>query len=108
MPDYEIYTLRRVLHLKRQISTPVHILAAAVCPIDTFSLIAAACSNGFLFLRYAGASSTNPKVLPAIRFLPWSSVHYRSAGGVCAGLAEANVRSGLCGKTRAREQPVVC
>jgi len=92
MPEYEIYTLRRVLHLKRQISTPVHILAAAVCPVDTFSLIAAACSNGFLVLRYAGASSTNPKVLPAIRFLPWSSVHHRSAGGVCAGEDTKNVR----------------
>ena len=109
MPDYEIYTLRRVLHLKRQISTPVHILAAAVCPIDTFSLIAAACSNGFLFLRYAGPSSTYPKVLPAIRLLPWSSVHYRSAGGVCAGEDKKNIRIvDLCFCNRGKILYVLC
>jgi hypothetical protein len=75
MDEQQIYTLRRVLSVKKQTCETVEIVASAICKSELFSFIAAACTNVYIILRYSGSINTYPtgaKALPIVRYLPWT------------------------------------
>lgn len=72
----EIYTFCRILSIQERQSESVHFVTSTFCQAEHFSFVAAACSNGFVVLRYSGVPgdySNSVKVLPVVRFLPWIS-----------------------------------